>query len=203
MIPNISLNKTNENNFNQNISNEKFFGFDNYQILINFDMSEIPGWIRYFKAIDNENISWIMRVHTTDPIKFYIDTTKEDKENKLKEAWENIEPGRSDKAKFTRKKFLIMKKREIGEDITLEEEEILNTKPRKKPKIKIEVVTEMKNTFDNTEINDNKNKKPSLNQQIVTKKNETTLTKNSSSFSILILIIKILYLIKLIQKYFI
>ena len=53
------------------------------------------------------------------------DTEKEDSEKALKASWEQNEPGRADKAKRSRVKYLAHLKREKGEQLTEEEEEML------------------------------------------------------------------------------
>jgi hypothetical protein len=155
LITNLFLYKSHDiYNNNLNIGNEKYFDFDTYHILVNFDMSEVPDWIKNYKQTDNEEVSWSIRVQSNESIKFYVDTTKEDKENYIKECWENPDPGRKDRAKYARNKYLINKKKENGKEITLEDQEILNIVKNSvvsNPKIKLEIETDMKNIFNISE----------------------------------------------------
>ncbi len=165
-IPNIFLQKNHDINYSNNLNtgNEKLFNSDTYHLIINFDISDMPDWIRYYMLVENENISWVIRIHSSELLKFHVDTTKEDKEKYVKENWEREDPGRKDKAIYARKKYLIKKKKLTGENITAEEEEILNTKNSyliKKEK-NLHIESNMKNLFDNlknTENNNDKNKK--------------------------------------------
>ena len=117
------------------------FTLDIYKFEIIFDMSEIPPWIKNYKSFDNEFIGWVMRVHSSQKVTFFADTIKEDTENFVKDSWESDEPGRKDRAKFARKKFMLFNKKNNGDLMTIEEEEILTSPRKKKPKPKkIEVV---------------------------------------------------------------
>lgn len=49
------------------------------------------------------------------------DTDKEDKEKAIKKSWEDGEPGRAEKSKKARKKYLALIKQQNGEKLTEEE----------------------------------------------------------------------------------
>lgn len=127
LIPNLEFKKT-KNLYNTNSTNsylpaeKNIFNLDVYQILIYFDMTEIPNWIRNSISHNNEFISWIIRIQSNNLLKFCLDTLKEDKENYIKQCWENKDPGRKERAKNARKYYLISKKIERGGDVTAEEQ---------------------------------------------------------------------------------
>jgi len=54
------------------------------------------------------------------------DTKQEDKEKQTRKSWEDSEPGRAERAKKARRRFLIEMKKENGEALTEEELQILN-----------------------------------------------------------------------------
>lgn len=59
---------------------------------------------------DNENtaeIMWYMKVFSSETLAIVKDTDKEDKEKALKASWEANEPGRAEKAKRSRMKFML------------------------------------------------------------------------------------------------
>jgi len=51
---------------------------------------------------------------------FVRDTRQEDREKLTRKSWEDAEPGRAERAKKTRRKFLIEMKKEGGEALTEE-----------------------------------------------------------------------------------
>lgn len=55
-----------------------------------------------------------------DSLAFVRDTRQEDKEKTTRKSWEDAEPGRAERAKKTRRKFLIEMKKERGEALTEE-----------------------------------------------------------------------------------
>jgi hypothetical protein len=58
-----------------------------------------------------------MRVSGNDNIAVIRDTQKEDAQKATKKGWEDAEPGRSDRAKKSRKKFLALEKKERGDPL--------------------------------------------------------------------------------------
>jgi hypothetical protein len=57
-----------------------------------------------------ENIHWFLKVISTETVGIVRDTDKEDREKAIKKSWEDGEPGRSEKAKKARRKFVIAEK---------------------------------------------------------------------------------------------
>jgi hypothetical protein len=173
-LPNLVLKKTEIYSPDKlNIKTIKDSKLDIYNIEIFFDSSEIPFWIKNYKSFDNEFIGWVIKIHSTNKINFYVDTIKEDTENFIKDNWEVEEPGRKDLAKLARKKFLVFNKKKNGDLITFEEEEILNI-PRKK-KMKFKVIEE-KEEKEEKEENDKSFKDEGFN--LNTSRNEYLKSKN-------------------------
>jgi len=84
-----------------------------YQLICRLDLSEAPSWI--LKPDTSNDIGWVIRVCSSDTLGFLKDTSKEDFEKALKDSWETAEPGRAEKAKKSRRKYLLqVKKREGG-----------------------------------------------------------------------------------------
>jgi hypothetical protein len=80
-----------------------------------------------------KEIGWNIRVFSSDTLGFVKDSKKEDEEKALVESWEQGDPGRAEKAKKSRIKFLAQIKKQNGETLAKEEEEIL-TEPRERRK---------------------------------------------------------------------
>lgn len=101
-----------------------------YLLICYMDRSEIPEYMKDLTGnllkIKNFDIIWSIRVFSTDTLGFVKDTTKEDSEKILKETWEAYEPGRCDKSRKSRIRYLIQSKKEKGTGLTVEEESILN-----------------------------------------------------------------------------
>lgn len=101
-----------------------------YNIFCYLDMSEMP---RTFKSILSCNdIYWGVRFCSSDTLVLVKDSSKEDMENSIKESWETFEPGRSDKAKKSRLKFLIQSKKDNGKVLTKDEELLVNEERERK-----------------------------------------------------------------------
>lgn len=49
----------------------------------------------------------MIKVYSSETLALIQDTDKEDREKELKSSWEAEEPGRAEKAKLSRTKFLI------------------------------------------------------------------------------------------------
>lgn len=67
-------------------------------------------------------------MYSSETLALIKDTDKEDREKALKAQWEADEPGRCDKAKLSRQKFLLKKKQKEGEELNEEELEIMAEK---------------------------------------------------------------------------
>ncbi len=77
----------------------------NYVIQAIFDLYEWPE-----AKTDNEesqNVSWYVKIYSNETLILIKDTDKEDRERALKLSWETNEPGRAEKAKKSREKFLL------------------------------------------------------------------------------------------------
>ena len=97
-----------------------------YRIVCYFDETELPEDFNTPEYI--EGLSWIIKVFSSDTLGFCEDTSKEDKEKAIIASWEENEPGRAEKAKSSRKRFLLEKKLKEGEELTEEEKEFLKEK---------------------------------------------------------------------------
>lgn len=59
------------------------------------------------KSEQTEHICWVAQVIGLDSLAFVRDTRQEDKEKLTRKSWEDAEPGRAERAKKARRKFLI------------------------------------------------------------------------------------------------
>ena len=84
-----------------------------------------------FENIDLSNINWKITIFTNNLICFIKNNSKINHENKLKLKWEEDEKGRKIKASNSRKSFLISQKKNKGEELSIEEENILNNVKRR------------------------------------------------------------------------
>lgn len=91
-----------------------------YHIICFIDLSELKN-----QKDSLDNLEWVLRVFSSEPLLIIKDTSKEDSEKLLKDNWENTEPGRSEKARKSRLKHLIICKKNMGKKLTLEEEQLL------------------------------------------------------------------------------
>ena len=96
---------------------------------------------------------------SSDTIGFVKDTTKEDAEEALKNAWEVEEPGRSNRAKKARMLFLAQDKQKKGK--MLNDEELLILKqPFRERKLSMPVIMDelpkIANKLNKADIKDNK-----------------------------------------------
>ena len=60
---------------------------------------------------------WVLRIYGNDNIAVIRDTQKEDAQKAIKKSWEDSEPGRAERAKKSRKKFLAIEKKEKGDPL--------------------------------------------------------------------------------------
>lgn len=58
-----------------------------------------------------------MKIFGNDTIGVVKDTQKEDTQKAIKKAWEDNEIGRAEKAKRSRRKYMILEKKERGEKL--------------------------------------------------------------------------------------
>jgi len=75
-----------------------------------------------------ENMSWVMKLFTSETIAIIKDTDKEDREKALKVSWETAEPGRAEKAAKSRARYQIQQKHANKEELTDQELTILYEK---------------------------------------------------------------------------
>ena len=76
--------------------------------------------------INYENIQWKIRIFSDNIISFVKNKSKISHEKKVKQEWEDNQPGRKILASASRKKFLIYEKKLQGKALTQEEVLILN-----------------------------------------------------------------------------
>lgn len=88
----------------------------NYFLQASLDLREWPEGKD--ESEQTSNLHWIMKVHSSDTLAIFKDTFKEDNIKAIKKSWEDKEPGRAEKAKTARKKFMIQEKIRRGEDVT-------------------------------------------------------------------------------------
>lgn len=97
-----------------------------YNLVLKFDLSECPQELKGEYEDPNNEYFWFVRIFPTENIAFMKDTSKEETEGQLKESWEARQPGRAEKAKMSRKKYLLYVKKHRGETLSPEEESLLN-----------------------------------------------------------------------------
>lgn len=96
----------------------------NYYLQARFELRDWEACIQ--NTEETKNIIWIAKVFTSEPLAFVRDTQKEDYERNIRKGWEDKEPGRSEKAKKSRQKYLLLLKKEQGVALTEQENELLN-----------------------------------------------------------------------------
>lgn len=77
---------------------------------------------------ETQNIRWELKVFSSDTLAIVKDTDKEDREKALKDSWEVAEPGRAEKSRKSRIRFIAMSKQKEGVELTEEEKEVLKEK---------------------------------------------------------------------------
>ena len=70
------------------------------------------------------DITWHLKIFSSETLAIVKDTDKEDKERALKASWETAEAGRSEKAKKSRLKFIYQEMLKNGEELTEEQKAI-------------------------------------------------------------------------------
>ena len=91
-----------------------------------FDLNEWPACKD--KNEESSDVTWSIKVYSSETLALIKDTDKEDREKALKASWETEEPGRAEKAKLSRNKFLLKKRLAAGETLTEEEMAVVNEK---------------------------------------------------------------------------
>lgn len=121
---NLNLNLTNQKTSN-NVSSAQMNNLytketQPYLMVCVLDLSELK-----IPKESLENLDWILRVFASEPVVFTKDTSKEDSEKFLKDNWEHNEIGRSEKARKSRLKHLIMCKKNMGKILSPDEQQLL------------------------------------------------------------------------------
>jgi hypothetical protein len=83
-------------------------------------------------SIANHKLDWNIKVFPSDKLCFIKDMSKEDQEKLLKNDWEENEPGRAEKAKISRKRFVLEKIKKDGGKLTEEELNLLKAQRQRK-----------------------------------------------------------------------
>lgn len=96
----------------------------NYYLQARFDLREWPTSAHL--SDDTRNLTWFLRNFSNESIAIVKDTQKEDLEKSIKKSWEDKEPGRAERAKKSRQKYLLWAKKEEGSVLTEQELELLN-----------------------------------------------------------------------------
>lgn len=96
-----------------------------FKVFCYLDLSECPSNLISANEYQG-NVYWFLRVFASDSIIFVKNTLKEDHERSLKEGWEQNEPGRYEKARKARVKFLMQLRKEKGEVLSNDEELLLS-----------------------------------------------------------------------------
>ena len=135
-----------------------------------------------------KNLSWKIKIFSSDNLCFVPDSSKEENEQLMKNGWEEQEPGRANLAKMSRKRYLLEKIRKEGKELNNEDIEILkNKRIRKTTKEKEE---EQNNANVNTKgpkkkLGGDKNSKIQISsKKEEIKKEETSLTNNNNKISL-------------------
>ena len=108
-----------------------------YRIYCYLDESELSQ--RFLQQEYLNTLRWNIKVFSSNTLGFCEDTQKEDAERKVIEAWEIEEPGRAEKAKNSRRRFILQKKN--IDELNDEERKFLKTQRiRRTEKKKEEVI---------------------------------------------------------------
>ena len=114
MIPHVRLQKTEE--AGEGKMNRS------YILQCQFDISDWANCVK--KCEETADVGWVLKVISSASVAVVKDTEKEDREQVIREGWEEAEQGRAEKAKQSRAKFLAKQKKMRGEALTPEEEEL-------------------------------------------------------------------------------
>ena len=155
-----------------------------YRLICYIDETELPENFTYINPA-YQYFDWVIKVFSSDTLGFCEDTHKEDEEKAVIASWEENEPGRKVKAKNSRKRFLLNKKKLNGGE--LDEDEILflsEKRIRKKESEEKDIVDDKKNKdkgkTDNKK-NVNKGKVEEKNEEEEKERMEINFNKKTST----------------------
>lgn len=123
-IPHLKLSKTEE------IQGQAGKFVHSYIIQCGFDISDWPECVK--KSEETNELGWVIKVVAPGSVSIVKDTEKADREQAIKESWEEAEAGRAEKGKQSRAKFLALRKKLKGEKLTEQEQELLKENVAKK-----------------------------------------------------------------------
>lgn len=106
-------------------------------IICKYDIEEWPDCKIHSSEI--QDLSWVLRIISSDTIALIKDTRKEDREDAIRKSWETAQSGRAEQAKQSRLRFLALAKSQKGEDLTDHEKEILKETWQERRKAKKDV----------------------------------------------------------------
>lgn len=136
-----------------------------YLLVCCLDLSELK-----MEKEQLETLEWVLRVYSSDTVLITKDTSKEDSEKFLKDNWESLELGRSEKARKSRLKHLISCKKKAGKILSLDEEHLLL---EERPKTVSNVIS-----LQNNENNTNNNVIVSMNLKDTKEKDKKNANDN-------------------------
>lgn len=88
----------------------------NYYLQASFDLRQ---WPEAKESNENTNkILWSLKIFSSDSVAVVRDTEQQDYERDVKKQWEDKEPGRAERAKKARRKYMLQLKQEAGEQLT-------------------------------------------------------------------------------------
>ncbi len=94
-----------------------------YRFEAKFNLEEWPE--AAYPNDQTSDIHWDLKIFATDNILIIEDSREKEFFEKIINNWEETEPGRSEKAKRSRERYLLLRKQEIGEELTEEEVDFL------------------------------------------------------------------------------
>ena len=94
-----------------------------YRLEMKFNLEEWPECT--YPNDQNSGIMWQLKIFSTDNILLLEDTREKQFFDDIMNQWEEKEPGRKEKAKRSRDRYLLLKKKELGEELTEEEQAFL------------------------------------------------------------------------------
>ncbi|CAG9320735.1 unnamed protein product [Blepharisma stoltei] len=94
-----------------------------FLLVCKFDITEIPEIMN--PSEETQDMNWIMRIISSESIAIAKDTRKEDREEAIRKSWETSQPGRQELAKTSRGRYLAQMKKNNGEALNDQENELL------------------------------------------------------------------------------
>ncbi len=94
-----------------------------YRFEAKFNLEEWPE--AAYPNDQNSDFQWNLKVFATDNILIVEDIREKEFFENIMTKWEENEPGRAEKAKRSRERFLLLRKKEIGEELTEDEIDFL------------------------------------------------------------------------------